>query len=63
MESSRDRMLKRDHLSMSKSGFLVAIGSCQSMYHKDDLDLSPYLTQVIKTQNSSNGELSHGVVT
>jgi hypothetical protein len=28
-----------------------------------NMDLSPFLTQVIKTQNSSNGELSHGVVT
>ena len=26
------------------------------------LDLSPFMKQVVKTQNSSNGELSHGVV-
>ena len=28
-----------------------------------DLDLSPVLRQMVKTQNPLNGELSHGVVT
>jgi hypothetical protein len=27
------------------------------------MDLPPFLTQTVKTQNPSNGELSHGVVT
>ena len=26
------------------------------------MDLPPFLTQTVKTQNPSNGELSHGVV-
>jgi hypothetical protein len=28
-----------------------------------EVDLPPFLTQTVKTQNPSNGELSHGVVT
>ena len=27
------------------------------------MDLSPFLTQTVKTQNPLNGELSHGIVT
>ncbi len=29
---------------------------------KDRVDLSPFLTQAVKTQNPFKGELSHGVV-
>ena len=29
----------------------------------ESVDLPPFLTQTVKTQNPSNGELSHGVVT
>src|ERR1019366_427372 len=41
---------------------LVSIVAKETQADKSSLDLSPFLTQPVKTQNPFKGELSHGIV-
>ena len=40
-----------------------ALDASVSFWLTNELDLSRFLRQPVKTQNPSNGELSHGIVT
>ena len=41
----------------------VGVSELRELRQLREVDLPPFLTQMVKTQNPLNGELSHGVVT
>src|ERR1700688_2594263 len=58
--ATRAQIPKKRPSMLSKTGSV----NCRSEfpYLSDIVDLSPFLTQPVKTQNPFKGELSHGVV-